>query len=89
MMYPQYGYLLLLIVVTVFTSGTDALASPEPTPAGLALDGREWSPWPTGRPFNPLERRQESDNTYRTCGYLDALPGQTHEMLYYLLFGVT
>lgn len=88
-MHPQSGYLLALLFCTIFSPGIDAIAWPEPTPAGLAFDDREWSPWPTGRPFNPLERRQESENNFRTCGYLDALPGRWHYLLFHTLFRAT
>ena len=77
-MYSQSSYLFGLVVYSIFTPEADALAWPEPTPDDFAIDTREWSPWPTGQPFNPLERRQDSDNSYRTCGYLGADPGQCH-----------
>ena len=68
-------FLLNLKLCLFLALKADALAWPEPTPEGLAFNARQWSPRPTGRVLSPLEKRQESGNNYRTCGYLDGLPG--------------
>lgn len=81
-MHLQSNCCVCWIIFLIHAFGAKAIAWPEPTPASLDLNFRQRSPWPTGQPVNPLERRQNSDNNHRTCGYFEGDPGTCHFQLY-------